>query len=291
MLQGRINLDFRRPGGFTLIELLVVIVILVILASILIPYIMNKRETANRVSCANNLRTLRTALVNYANDNGMDFPRVRHDRENNPNGYTAFTGTEDPDPFAENSTVEPNDVSASLWLLVRGGYESNLSRFVCRSAGDRPDVTPNPRQRGNFRGPSNLSYGYSSPFSSAPGYRMNDTRWGGFALLADKGPPLEVDEIGAVPEDYPAWDAPPLELARANSRNHGGAGQNVLYADGHVSFQTTPYCGVNFDNIYTAFWPTPPPEGQSPPSNQKGYWGHDIGPSHAADNYLVPHGR
>jgi prepilin-type processing-associated H-X9-DG protein len=47
-------------------------------------------------------------------------------------------------------------------------------------------------------------------------------------------------------------------MAAANSNNHGNKGQNVLYADGHVDFQTTPYCGMLHpetgirDNIYTA---------------------------------------
>ena len=36
-----------------------------------------------------------------------------------------------------------------------------------------------------------------------------------------------------------------------NSRNHGGEGQNVLYADGHASFERTPTVGVDHDNIYT----------------------------------------
>jgi prepilin-type processing-associated H-X9-DG protein len=47
----------------------------------------------------------------------------------------------------------------------------------------------------------------------------------------------------------------------ANTLNHNGDGQNVLYADGHVEFQNTPFCGMlrnagdsspRFrDNIYT----------------------------------------
>ncbi len=37
----------------------------------------------------------------------------------------------------------------------------------------------------------------------------------------------------------------------ANSRNHLKKGQNVLYADGHVTFVTTAFAGYNNDNIYT----------------------------------------
>jgi len=46
-------------------------------------------------------------------------------------------------------------------------------------------------------------------------------------------------------------------MAAANSNNHRNKGQNVLYADGHVEFSETPYCGAPRDNglrdhIYTA---------------------------------------
>jgi prepilin-type processing-associated H-X9-DG protein len=45
-------------------------------------------------------------------------------------------------------------------------------------------------------------------------------------------------------------------MAAANSNNHRNKGQNVVYIDGHVEFQTTPYCGAHRaglrDQIYTA---------------------------------------
>lgn len=37
-----------------------------------------------------------------------------------------------------------------------------------------------------------------------------------------------------------------------NSPNHGGKGQNVAYADGHVAFSQTNKAGIRGDNIYTA---------------------------------------
>ena len=36
----------------------------------------------------------------------------------------------------------------------------------------------------------------------------------------------------------------------SNSLTHEDRGQNVLYADGHLTWETTPLCGVNGDNIY-----------------------------------------
>ncbi len=38
-----------------------------------------------------------------------------------------------------------------------------------------------------------------------------------------------------------------------DSGNHNGDGQNVGFADGHVTWEATPYCGVNHDNIFTYY--------------------------------------
>ena len=37
-----------------------------------------------------------------------------------------------------------------------------------------------------------------------------------------------------------------------NSKNHEDRGQNVLYADGHVNWETSPLVGIDKDNIYVA---------------------------------------
>lgn len=65
------------PGsrkGFSLIELLVVLAIVVILTSLLMPGLRAVRETANKLSCASNLRQIGCATTVYSTDYNERLP-------------------------------------------------------------------------------------------------------------------------------------------------------------------------------------------------------------------------
>jgi prepilin-type N-terminal cleavage/methylation domain-containing protein/prepilin-type processing-associated H-X9-DG protein len=92
----------RRPScrssvGFTLVELLVVIAIIGILMFLLLPAVQAARETARRTSCANNLRQLGLAALNFENANGRF-----------PPGYLGERGHIE-DPLA--TTIDPGNIN------------------------------------------------------------------------------------------------------------------------------------------------------------------------------------
>ena len=65
---------FSRKQGFTLVELLVVIGIIALLISILLPALSKARKSANKVKCANNLRSFGQILNVYAVSNRQWLP-------------------------------------------------------------------------------------------------------------------------------------------------------------------------------------------------------------------------
>ncbi|MBC8106041.1 MAG: type II secretion system protein [Anaerolineae bacterium] len=286
----------KTRRGFTLVEFMVLFGIFVILLSIFFPYLLKVREADRRAQCASNLKQIGDALSLYANANQRNFPRVIYDEVSMPTGYNAFSGPDDDNPFAPESKVQPNDVTASLWLLVRQGWVSPAA-FICPGSKDSRDLMTDsagrfvkPTQRGNFRKPSNLSYSYASPFSNALNFKLNfDYLNFYFALVADKNP-------GIGPEadvTKPPYNADPIELSRANSFNHGRAGQNVLYPNGGVTFRRTPYAGPNYgephgDNIYTARAPVPATQPANLHVTLNGYCGTNLSPVTPDDSYLVP---
>jgi prepilin-type N-terminal cleavage/methylation domain-containing protein/prepilin-type processing-associated H-X9-DG protein len=70
------TLNRSRRAAFTLIELLMVITIIALLASMLLPAISTIQSRADSIACAQNLRSIGTAVQLYLQDHNQNFPAI-----------------------------------------------------------------------------------------------------------------------------------------------------------------------------------------------------------------------
>jgi general secretion pathway protein G len=109
----------RHHGGFTLIEIMVVIVILGILASVVVPRIMDRPDEAKVVKAQTDIRALKAALDLYKLDN-YNYPSTDQGLEalmNRP------TGNPEPRNYKQGGYVDrlPKDPWGNEYLYLSPG--------------------------------------------------------------------------------------------------------------------------------------------------------------------------
>ena len=217
--------------GFTLIEILVVIGIIGVLLALLLPGLERAREKANTVRCASNLSQIGVALTIYEQENHGLFPRGVW-----VPGAPIVVGTNGAalDPFGAGGPG-PNDVTANAFVLIRA--EKLPTSIFADPYTDEIQFSPDtadPSKRSNFTDwHLNFAFSFADPYPDLNavhgGYKVDGKLPAAFVVAADRNPGTG---------------------AGNNSRNHEGEGQNVLWSDVHVEWQTTTQCGVNGDDIY-----------------------------------------
>jgi prepilin-type N-terminal cleavage/methylation domain-containing protein/prepilin-type processing-associated H-X9-DG protein len=253
----------RDPGrkAFTLLELLAVIFIIAIVAAVLFPTITRTRgHSSGRVRCGSNLRQIGQALLLYANENKGNYPRTFY----KPGAPLVFssdaTNSASPrDPFGDKGLpgkVAENDVTAAIFLLIRT-QDITPEVFVCDSSNAYKDTYGSAagisaQSKTSFTDwRKTLTYSFANFYPSEAavkaGYKLNAATGAEFAVAADMNP--------GVGDGYdvtlPNASSSTALMQKANSRNHQGQGENVLYGDGHAEFVQNPFCGTKQDNIYT----------------------------------------
>ena len=240
--------------GFTWVELLVVLVLIVVAISFFLPVRSRSYGDSNRVKCASNLRQIGQAILLYSNDNRGGYPRTRVSAgpDRKPTWGTGAAATQPSDPGGP----ADNDVTAALFLLLRT-QDITSEVFNCPSSNTEKDLyggSPNaPINRSNFTDyKKNLSYSYQNPYPSddaiARGFKLNNAIGAEFAVAADINPGTagSGDNVVNITPSSSAKD-----VKQGNTNNHEKDGQNILYGDGHVAWESNPFVGVNRDNIYT----------------------------------------
>jgi len=128
--------------------------------------------------------------------------------------------------------------------------------FTCPSSNAEKDTygggTNAPINRSNFTSSKNISYSYQNPYPGTSaigaGFKLNNAIGAEFAVAADMNPgTTNGDNVNS-----PSSTSSAKDMKLANTNNHDKDGQNILYGDGHVAWESNPFVGVNRDNIYTA---------------------------------------
>lgn len=245
----------RRPRSrcarraVTLVEVLVVMALIVVAIAYFIPWQTRSTGCSNRVKCASNLRQIGQALLLYANDHKGAYPRMKVSA--GPDRIPTWgTGVNSADEQAE------NDVTGAMFLLLRT-QDITSEVFTCPSSTAEKDAygggTNAPINRWNFTDvKKNLSYALQNPYASdsaiKAGWKWDNTLGAEYAVAADLGPGVKGDNDNVF---QPTSTSSAKDIRQANTHNHDQDGQNILYGDGHVAWESNPFVGVNRDNIYT----------------------------------------
>lgn len=238
-------------------------------------------EGAFRQTCATNLSGLGKAMLLYSNDYEDELPMagghvnkwvptipnwMAHSRQqayamsiDRTGGSTAF-------PTGKTTTT------SSLYLLVKYA-EVAPGKFVCPSEPKTPafrlsdaketlpvglefiDAWDFGGRYDDCNNPSrHCSYSYHTSFDHK--YSLTLAHDAGMAILADRNPWIDPNRVHDASLGWARFleasegDDPNL-IRLGNSDAHQREGQNVLFLDTHVAFQTRAACGVGADNIYT----------------------------------------
>jgi prepilin-type processing-associated H-X9-DG protein len=250
----------KKEVSLSLISFVVGVLTTVFIILVAIPALYSLRNVGSYNVCGTNLKGLGTAMIVYANDYDDNYPQL-----SGKGAWSKGLGfpyyLEKPD-FNDTQSDTSRNITSSWYLLVKYA-DVSPKPFVCPYSPQSEFDGSNPYGKYlvelwdfGFDPYQHVSYAYHNPYGKFP---PDGTRSAAFAVAADMSPWFNHGSFvlsgkqNQWSQIITASDESTLKLG--NGQFHDGMGQNVLFADGHTSFEKQPNVGVNNDNIYT-FWST-----------------------------------
>ena len=251
----------NKSKNLTFVEVVTVVLVCLFLLAVVVPAFQIPRSDAIRMTCFKNLSHIGRAMLIYANDYDDEYPRAggrssvwsSHILNWQADNRFAAYG------LSADGSGGQATISSSFYLLVK--YAEVMPKFfVCPGDAGITEFKPVDYGASDRKliylwdfGPEaskHCSYAYHMPYGL---YHLTLSSEPGMAVAADRNPWIDSPAAEAKDIRFFNPDGGRESIKAGNAVAHKNEGQNVLFVDGHVSFEESPACGIHDDNVYT-FW-------------------------------------